>query len=42
MNKVFGILFGIIGLTSSPSWGTTFKDVRISPIQHQVLMRADK
>ena len=42
MNKVFEILFGIIVLASSPSWGTTFKDGKISPVQPQVLMLADK
>ena len=42
MNKVFGILLGLIVLASSPSWGTTFKDGKISPVQSQVLMLADK
>jgi hypothetical protein len=42
MNKVFGILLGFIVFASSPSWGTTFKDGKISPVQSQVLMLADK
>ena len=41
MNKVFGIL-GLITLAYTPSWGTTFKDGKISPVQPQVLMLADK
>ena len=42
MNKVFGILFVILVLVSAPNWGTTFKDGKISPVQPQVLMLADK
>ena len=42
MNKVFGILLGLVVLASSASWGTTFKDGKISPVQPQVLVLADK
>jgi Zn-dependent protease with chaperone function len=31
MNKVFGILLGLITLAYSPSWATTFKDGKIAP-----------